>query len=126
MAKQIPLKVVTITPPPGSGMKGDVTFNYREMMLNIAAEPTNKQAGAQISEIREALPLIDALEKADGSNFVVLEDAWHKTLLAKANRFPFAFAHREIAAFIDSIEQAEDAPPVLAAVVAEAVDAAPG
>ncbi len=100
MARKIPLLEVDID--------GDSNaLNYRELMMQIVRAPTDPRAGAAIEEIRQALLVLDALEEAEGKDYVVLEDAWWRTLRDKVKVYKFAFAHRAIADFVDTIENAE-------------------
>ena len=100
MARKIPLLRIDINDDP-------VPLDYHGLMMQIVKAPTDSRAGAAIEEIRQSLLVLDALEIAEGQAFVILEDAWWRTLRDKVKVFRFAFAHRAIADFVDAIENAE-------------------
>ena len=100
MARKIPLLKVDIEDT-------DDPLDYHDLMVQIVRAPTDPRAGAAIEEIRQSLLVLDALDEAEGQEYVVLEDAWWRTLRDKVKVFRFRFAHRTIADFVDAIENAE-------------------
>ena len=104
MARKVPLLEVDMTEDDSD--EPDI-FKYRELMLTIAKTPKDARAGATFDEMRKTLPLLDALDEAEGEEFVILEDEWWRELRDKAKVHRFRTSTHELVEFMHVIEKAE-------------------
>jgi hypothetical protein len=84
-----------------------MALDYRVQLLGFIEEPPG---GATILEQRKILRVYDALEQANGCDFVMLEDADHETLCNILREIKFKVFNREILAMVESVLEAPEAP----------------
>lgn len=103
--KKIPLKVL--------GNPEDKTtdpINYKALIKYIAERPKQDRNGRPepmpISEVRESLRIVRALDKA--TKEVILEDADYKLLLKKAQSQAWAKATANVDEFMKDLENPEE------------------
>lgn len=81
---------------------------YREVLKTVVSRPLDPQKGADITEMRESIRLLDALDAADGT--LRLEDADYNLLTMKLKAFPWNVIDRRILQLIDDINNASELP----------------
>jgi len=93
--KKIQLKVLTPEP----------IIDYADVLSQVVRRPLNPQSGADITEMRQSLRVLDALEAANGT--LELEDADYQHLKAKLAAMPWNVIDRRIVQLIDDVNGAE-------------------
>lgn len=83
-------------------LKKDGDFDERELLREVARRPADPRVGIDIEEMRRAMRVLDALDKATDST-LDLEDADHGYLVEKLKRFRFAFADQKILDLVERI-----------------------
>ena len=81
------------------------TLIYKQELEIILGVPQDPSRGADIKEMRSAIRVLDALEKADG--VLELEDADHAWLVTRLQSARFGMVHPAIVQFIDDISNIE-------------------
>lgn len=89
--------------------------DYRQLVEQAIRLPLDRQAGASISEMRQGLRVLDALDACKGSggaewDVLELEDADWEHLKQKVERMPWVMVDRRFVQFYDDIFQATEAP----------------
>ena len=89
------------------GEKGKVGFlDYKSLIRTIVQVPSDTRQGLSVDEVRKSVRVLDALDEAKDK--LTLEDADYNLLRTKVNDFKFAFAHKNIVAFVDDILKAKN------------------
>ena len=97
--KSIELKVVELD---------DIELNYRNEILSILSTPEDRQAGANIDEMRRAIRVLDVLDALDeDADVLELEDADYEYLNGRIQKARFGMVHPAIVQFIDDISNIE-------------------
>ena len=86
--KTIPLRVL-----------GEV--NYREVLREVTRRPLDPQKGADITEMRASIRVLDAIEAADGT--LELEDSDYDHLKAKLNAMAWNVVDKRLVQMIDDV-----------------------
>lgn len=95
MVKHVPLKSL----PAGDTTLPDIV--YADVIRECLRRPMDQQKGADITEMRASLRVLDALDSANGS--LDLEDADYDHLKAKVIAMPWNVIDRRILTFIDDV-----------------------
>lgn len=85
-------------------LEPEPVIDYVEVLGMVIRRPLNPQSGADISEMRQSLRVLDALEAADGT--LELEDADYEHLRAKVNAMPWNVIDRRIVQLVDEVSNA--------------------
>lgn len=97
--KSIELKVVELD---------DIELNYRNEILSILSTPEDRQAGANIEEMRRAIRVLEVLDALDeDADVLELEDADYEYLKERIQKARFGMVHPAIVQFIDDISTIE-------------------
>lgn len=78
--------------------------DYVEVFGNVIRRPLNPQTGADISEMRQSLRVLDALDKANG--YLELEDADWEHLKLKLHAQPWNVIDQRIIDLVDEVDNA--------------------
>ena len=85
--------------------KDNELIDYAALIRMITQLPTDPRQGLTVEDIRKAVRILDALDKAKGK--LELEDADYEVLKTKVENYKFGFAHKNLLTFIDDILSAE-------------------
>jgi hypothetical protein len=77
------------------------TLSYSE--LAIFCVNSMPEGGFDVTEMRNRIKILDALDKANGT--VKIEDAATETLKACVNSMKWAFMHKDVVSFIEEVEK---------------------
>ena len=80
---------------------GGMKLNYKDEMVTILRTPVDRNAGADIEEMRRSIRVLDALDKADGT--LELEDADFDYLKSRMLNAKFAMVDPAIVQFVDDV-----------------------
>jgi len=83
-------------------------LDYRVLIENVVKVPLDRQTGATIDEMRKAIRVLDALDRAQG--VLELEDADWDFLKQKTEKAPWTLVDRRFVQFYDDIMGATEAP----------------
>jgi hypothetical protein len=98
--KSVPLKVVEINE--------EAKLDYKNEIRTILITPEDRQAGANIDEMRLAIRVLDVLDALDeNADVMELEDADYSYLQGRVQNARFGMVHPAIVQFIDDISQVE-------------------
>jgi len=100
--KRIPLKKVPVSRSDGS----EAVLDYKEQLEFIVKVPRDAKVGMDINEIRGALRVLEALEKAE-EDWVDFEDADYNFLMEKVRVARFGIVHPAIVQFVDDVTGAD-------------------
>jgi hypothetical protein len=98
--KQIPLKKVAMILPTGK----ESSLDYRLQLIAIMQAPKDPKRGAEIEEIHKSLRVINVLDKAEGAEFVELEDADFDYMLSKLSTVRFNFVSPAFSQFVEDMQ----------------------
>ncbi len=80
-------------------------LDYKKMLKSIVQLPSDPRQGLSISDIRQAVRVLDGLE---GNGAVLqLEDADYSFLKKKIENYKFGLAHKNILTFVDDVLNAQ-------------------
>jgi hypothetical protein len=96
--KRIPLKTL---PDPQAPNDVDRAVVYDSALREVIRQPLDRQKGADITEIRQSIRIMDALDKANGT--LELEDADWQFLKSKIDAMPWAIIDRRILELVDDV-----------------------
>jgi hypothetical protein len=94
--KHIPLKTLP------DAQRGDI--DYRAVLIEVVRKPLDPQRGADITEMRQSIRVLDALESANGT--LELEDSDYAHLKEKLEHMPWNVVDRRIVQLIDDVSSA--------------------
>lgn len=104
MAKTIPLKEVHLAQKPGPDSE---PAKYSELIRTVVGSVMIQSGGAEISEIRKRVRILDALDALEGgAEELILEDADAEALLGYLKTFKWGVISSGIVQFHDDIEKA--------------------
>lgn len=93
----------------GDPMYDAALVDYRTLVEAALRNPLDRQTGATISEMRQSIRVLDALDRSE-NGILELEDADWQHLKLKVEHMPWATVDRRILEFCDDILEATDAP----------------
>lgn len=79
-------------------------FEYRDVLKTVVSRPTDPQKGADITEMRQSIRVLDALDRANGT--LELEDADYDVLKHKLETFAWNLVDRRIVQLMDDVSGA--------------------
>jgi len=87
----------------------DNIIDFSNLVRQVVRTPMDKNAGADIVEIRRGIRVLDALDKEEGS-ILELEDADWEYLKRKVEKMTWVIVDRRFAQFYDDVMEATDEP----------------
>jgi hypothetical protein len=84
------------------------TLDWSEAIRQVIRRPLDPQRGASIDELRKGIRVFDALDRANGTNELELEDADWEHLREKTQGMQWAFVDRRVLAFIEDVLSGAD------------------
>lgn len=84
------------------GEVGGKSFSYKEELKIILHTPIDRNAGADIEEMRRAIRVLDALDATE-DNKLVLEDADFDYLKKRMNSAKFAIVDPALVKFVEDV-----------------------
>ncbi len=98
--KSVPLKVVEINE--------ENNLDYKNELRTILITPEDRQAGANIEQMRLAIRVLDVLDVLDeDADVLELEDADYEYLQGRVQNARFGMVHPAIVQFIDDVSEIE-------------------
>ena len=98
--KSVLLKVVEVNE--------ETKLDYKNELRTILITPEDRQAGANIDEMRRAIRVLDALDALDeDADVLELEDADYEYLKGRVQNARFGMVHPAIVQFIDDVSTIE-------------------
>ena len=82
--------------------------DYRTLVEAALRNPLDRQSGATITEMRQSIRVLDALDTSQ-NDILELEDADWQHLRNKVEHMPWATVDRRILRFCDDVTEAADA-----------------
>ena len=95
--KSIPLR--TLDAPDNSD-----PIVYKDVLAAVVKRPLNPREGIAISEMRQSLRVLDAIDASNGT--LELEDADYSLLKEKINAMPWNLVDRRIIELVDDVNNA--------------------
>jgi hypothetical protein len=95
--KSIPLR--TLEAPDGSP-----PVEYAVVLREVVRRPADPQKGVDITEMRQSLRVLDAIDAANGT--LELEDADYAHLKEKLERMPWNVVDKRIVQLVDDVSRA--------------------
>jgi hypothetical protein len=80
-------------------------IDYAVVLREVLRRPLNPQQGADITEMRQSLRVLDVLDKANGK--LDLEDADYEHLKSKLGAMPWNVVDRRIVQLVDDVNAAQ-------------------
>src|SRR5215204_3468007 len=79
-------------------------IDYAQVLREVVRRPLDPQKGVDITEMRQSLRVLDALDKADGT--LELEDSDYSHLMTKMDAMRWNLVDRRILQLIDDVSGA--------------------
>lgn len=79
-------------------------MSYRDVLREVTRRPLDPQRGADITEMRQSIRVLDALESADGT--LELEDSDYDTLKSKLSAMQWNVIDKRLVQLVDDVMQA--------------------
>ena len=95
--KSIPLRTL-------EAADGSPAIEYASVLREVVRRPLNAQAGIQISEMRQSLRVLDAIDASNG--VLELEDSDYAHLKEKLLAMPWSMADKRILMLVEDVETA--------------------
>ncbi len=103
-------KTPLVPVPPDAAFDPDTMqeqrFDYRANLEAILKSPSDPQRGMQIEDVRRSVKILDALDRAKGTKFI-LEDEEYSHLKARVDAAFWPFALPAVVSFVDDIDHAQ-------------------
>ncbi len=80
-------------------------LSYRDVLREVTRRPLDPKTGADITEMRQSIRVLDALDTADGT--LELEDSDYQHLTAKLNAMSWNLVDKRLVQLIDEVLAAD-------------------
>jgi hypothetical protein len=97
--KSIPLKTLPDERSPDAPV-----VEYAQVLREVVRRPLDPQKGVDITEMRQSLRVLDAIDAANGT--LELEDADYAHLKEKLERMPWNVVDKRIVQLVDDVSRA--------------------
>lgn len=100
------MKTITLKKVPITLQGQEDIFDYKTFLQMLLETPENPERGADITEIRKSIRILDALDEIE-NDVLVLEDADFAYVLQRVRSAKFVTANKVFVEFVEDFENAE-------------------